>query len=135
MTIPLMKSKTLKPLISAYYVATIFVHVLVITKVVPYNWVNGGLSENYEAQVTQSIVSIAILSAMFLFALNILRTISITQTWKRRLFYALSAFTVLSLVMQLMGTNFERFVLAPIVFVGLLLHLQVVAHLNRARKA
>ena len=130
-----MKSKTLKPLISAYYVATIFVHVLVITKVVPYNWVNGGLSENYEAQVTQSIVSIAILSAMFLFALNILRTISITQTWKRRLFYALSAFTVLSLVMQLMGTNFERFVLAPIVFVGLLLHLQVVAHLNRARKA
>ena len=130
-----MKSKTLKPLISAYYVATIFVHVLVITKVVPYNWVNGGLSENYEAQVTQSIVSIAILSAMFLFALNILRTISITQTWKRRLFYALSAFTVLSLVMQLMGTNFERFVLAPIVFVWLLLHLQVVAHLNRARKA
>ncbi len=135
MTIPLMKSKTLKPLISAYYVATIFVHVLVIAKVVPYNWVNGGLSVNYEAQVTQSIVSIVLLSSMFIFALNVLRTISTAQTWKRRLFYGLTAFTVLSLVMQLMGTNFERFVLAPVVLAGLLLHFQVVAHMNRARKA
>lgn len=130
-----MKSKTLKPLISAYYAATIFVHVLIITKVVPYNWVNGGLSENYEAQAIQSIVSIVLLSLMFVFALNVLRTISTAQTWKRRLFYALTAFTVLSLVMQLMGTNFERFVLAPVVLAGLLLHFQVVAHMNRARKA
>lgn len=129
-----MKSKTLKPLISAYYVATIFVHVLVIAKVVPYNWVNGGLSKNYEAQAIQSIVSIVLLSLMLIFALNVLRTIATMQAWKRRLFYALTAFTVVSLVMQLLGTNFEGFVMAPLVLAGLVLHVQVVARLNRARQ-
>ena len=135
MAVPLIKTKALKLIISAYYLITILVHLLVLAKLVPYNWVNGGFSENYQAQAIQSIVSIMLLSLMFLFALNVLRTISTAQTWKRRLFYALTAFNVLSLVMQLMGTNFERFVLAPVVLAGLVLHLQVATHLNKARNS
>ena len=135
MAVPLIKTKALKLIISAYYLITILVHLLVLAKLVPYNWVNGGFSENYQAQAIQSIVSIMLLSLMFLFALNVLRTISTTQTWKRRLFYALTAFNVLSLVMQLMGTNFERFVLAPVVLAGLVLHLRVATHLYKARNS
>ena len=123
----------MKHLIAAYYLTTILVHVLVLAKVIPYNWINGGLSANYEAQTLQSIVSIVLLSSMLLFALNVLRTISTMQAWKRRLFYVLTAFTVVSLVMQLLGTNFERLVLAPVVLAGLILHIQVVVRLKRPR--
>lgn len=134
MAIPLIKTKTLKPLTSAYYITTILVHVLILAKVVPYDWVNGGLSANYEAQAIQSIVSIVLLILMLIFALNVLRTVSTMPTWKRRVFYALTAFTVVSLIMQIIGTNFERFVLAPIVLTGLVLHLQVAVRLNSAKK-
>ncbi|MDP3446099.1 MAG: hypothetical protein Q8T08_24825, partial [Ignavibacteria bacterium] len=52
--------RTVRILIVLFYSLTIFIHILIIARIIPYLWVNGGMSQSYEAQVIQSIVSILI---------------------------------------------------------------------------
>ncbi len=60
-----------------FYFLAITVQTLVITKIIPYNWVNGGFSESYDAQLALSINSIVLLVVMFLLTLiagNVIKT-------------------------------------------------------------
>lgn len=117
----------------AFYIIMIFVHVLVIAQVVPYSWVNGGLSPSYEYQSIQSAISIVFLSIITFYVFDIFMSMPRPKTWKRRLFYTLTSLTGVSLFMQLIGSDFERFVLAPVVLAGFIVHLKFAIKLKSIR--
>ncbi len=91
-------------------VITIIIHLLVILQIMPYTWINGGRSASFEAASQASLVSIAILlifSFIYLWAGQIIR---ITK-FKRLLtviLWLMFAYACLGIVMQFLGTPFEK---------------------------
>ncbi len=109
-----------------FYILAIAVQTLVITKIIPYNWVNGGFSESYDAQLALSINSIVLLVVMFLLTLiagNVIKT-----KFKKPLTvicWIMSIYWVIGLIMQLIGTPFERFVISWTILLGLISSLRL----------
>lgn len=109
-----------------FYSLAIMVQTLVITKVIPYNWVNGGFSESYDAQLALSINSIVLLVVMFVLTLiagkviktKLKKTITI-------ICWIMSAYWLIGLIMQLIGTPFERFVISWTILLGLVSSLRL----------
>ena len=109
-----------------FYSLAITVQTLVITKVIPYNWVNGGFSESYDAQLALSINSIVLLVVMFVLTLiagkviktKLKKTITI-------ICWIMSAYWLIGLIMQLIGTPFERFVISWTILLGLVSSLRL----------
>jgi predicted membrane protein len=100
--------KIRKSLIVIFYTASIAIQILVILKVIPYKWVNGGMSQSYEIQAVQSIISIIISSGLFVFVLQLMNQGIITKSWKLKILYLITLFWSLGLFMQIAGTAFSE---------------------------
>lgn len=112
-----------KWLVSAFYAMCVFVQAMVIVKIIPYTWVNGGMSASYQAQAAQSVISIVIIGLLWLFCQNMMNPKTAVKKWQMYVLYAFTVFWTIGLVMQLLGTSFERYVMAPLLLFGIVLHL------------
>jgi|GEM_PF-1537823 len=109
-----------------FYIVVICLHILILKKVIPHTFISGGRITSFEEQAKISTSSIGIALLGFSFVLLGYLSPNIRQT----LIYAilafiLSGFWTLSLVMQLLGTKFERYVMSIIVLLGVLSHLSL----------
>ena len=120
-------------LIPLFYLLTLATHLLIISTIIPYHWVNGGNSPSYEAQAAQSAVSIVITSLLFLFIWKVANKKINPKAWQRRALYALTALWIIGFIMQLLGTPFERYVLSLVLLVGIVGHIQLIRELSKSR--
>lgn len=101
----------------------IIVHILVITGVLPYLWVNGGRSESFSAAQSTSCISIIIMVAGILITLIASKIIPIrlNKFWGIMLSVFLIATLPLSfieIILQFLGTTFEKCVMSIVCIVG-----------------
>ncbi|MFZ2501870.1 MAG: hypothetical protein WAW88_04240 [Nocardioides sp.] len=110
-----------RPILLAFYSLAVLTHVLVLVRVIPYDWVNGGRSTSYAAQAVQSAVSIVILLGLFAFVWRLMHRSSISRTqW--RLLVALAVLLTIGAVQQLLGTAFERSLMVLVLVAGVAGH-------------
>jgi phosphoglycerol transferase MdoB-like AlkP superfamily enzyme len=112
----------IKWLIAIFYVSALFVQLLVVLKVIPYDWVNGGMSESYESQLVQSLISLVIISVLFVFVWRLAHQNSTVKKWELRALYIITFFWLLGLFMQIAGTEFERYFLSLSLLLGVVSH-------------
>ena len=91
----------------------ILIHVLVILKILPFTWVNGGRSENYEAACSLAVSSIAIMLITML--LTFISSDIVPIKFNRFFGILLSVilvillpFSFMGIVLQFLGTMFEK---------------------------
>ncbi len=109
-----------------FYTLVLVTHLLIIFKVIPYTWINGGRSESYNAQIPISIANLVITGLGFLYVFTNQKAKKLHSDKKFRVFkWALVPFWGLSLAMQFLGTSFEIFVMSPVVLMGLFAHVQL----------
>lgn len=123
----------MKRSIYLFYFLSMATHLLVIAKIIPFYWVNGGMSESYNQQAVQSLVSIVIIGVLFIFVKKILQSKE-TQKWHKIFLRTIIIVLVLGLVMQLLGTMFEKFVMSPILVLGVITHILLAKYLVRSGK-
>ena len=104
-------------------IANIIIHILVISKIIPYSWVNGGRTESFEAAQQISVISIGITVGSILLALIASQIIpaKFNKFWGIFLSVFLIVTLPLSLVgvvQQFLGTTFEKCVTWIIALVG-----------------
>ena len=106
---------------------TIVVHCLVIFKVLPFTWLNGGRSATFESGMQTSIISIGILFLMILinlFACEVIRVNKFAAVLKM-LLWVLLIYSIFALAQQLLGTPFEKFVMSILCLVNVLMYLRM----------
>jgi hypothetical protein len=118
-------------LISGFYFSSLATHVLIISKILPYQWVSGGMSPSYEVQAVQSAVNIVVISLLFLLMWKITNLKTNPKVWQRRTLYIVTALWIIGFIMQLLGTSFERYVMSVVLLVGVAGHIQLVRGLPR----
>ena len=101
----------------------IIVHVLVILKILPYQWVNGGRTESYEIACQISVGSIVVMIVCVLITLIACKIIplKLNRFWGIALSVLLIAMLPLSLlgvVQQFLGTLFEKCVMSIVALVA-----------------
>jgi len=113
---------TIRWLIATFYISALSVQLLVVLKVIPYDWVNGGMSESYESQLVQSLVSLVVISVLFVFVWKLARQNGKVKRWKLRALYIITILWLLGLFMQIAGTEFERYFLSLSLLLGVVSH-------------
>src|SRR4051812_23267798 len=68
-----MNMKTAVILGISFYSLTILIHVLIISGIIPFTWINGGRSESYANQLPISIINMIIAIIGCVFTLNVSR--------------------------------------------------------------
>lgn len=126
--------KRAEAVLYGFYGAATLVHVLIIATVIPYDWVGGGRVESYGAQVSQSVMSMAIIGLLALFIRTLVQHYPKLTRWQRYALYLVTIYWGLSWLLQLVGTRFEQYVMSVVVFVGLLAHLWFVRIIRSGRK-
>ena len=109
-----------------FYSLTISIHVLIISGIIPFTWVNGGRSESFAAQLPISIINIIISIIGGVFTLIVGR--NIPYTYKRGITAICWLFVVLfsfGFIQQLFGTPFEKMVCSLILFLGVISNLRM----------
>ena len=109
-----------------FYSLTISIHVLIISGIIPFTWVNGGRSESFAAQLPISIINIIISIIGGMFTLIVGR--NILYTYKRGITVICWLFVVLwsfGFIQQLFGTPFEKMVCSLILFLGVISSLRM----------
>ena len=109
-----------------FYSLTISIHVLIISGIIPFTWVNGGRSESFAAQLPISIISIIISIIGGVFTLIVGR--NILYKYKRGITVICWFFVVLwsfGFIQQLFGTPFEKMVCSLILFLGVISNLRM----------
>lgn len=109
-----------------FYVVVVFVHLLILRRVIPHTHISGGRIKSFEkqARISTSSIGIALLGLVFVLLGYFLPSIRQTLVYVI-LAFLLSAFWTLSLVMQLLGTKFERYVMSMVVLLGVLSHVSL----------
>lgn len=102
---------------------TIIVHILVITGVLPYFWVNGGRSESFEVAKQTSISSIIILLISIVITLIASQIIPIkfNKFWGivvSVFLIVLLPLSFIGIIQQLLGTVFEKCVMSLVTIIG-----------------
>ena len=108
-----------------FYSLTISIHVLIISGIIPFTWVNGGRSESFATQLPISIINIIISIIGGVFTLIVGR--NILYTCKRGITVICWFFVVLwsfGFIQQLFGTPFEKMVCSLILFLGVISNLR-----------
>ena len=104
-------------------VINIIIHILVITGVLPYLWVNGGRSESFTAAQSASFSSIVItvISIIITLIASQIIPIKMNKFWG----IAISVFLIVTLplsvvgiISQFLGTIFEKCVMSIVIIVG-----------------
>ncbi|MGX4599106.1 hypothetical protein [Faecalimicrobium sp. JNUCC 81] len=111
-------------------VLIIIVHGLIILKILPYTWINGGKSTSYESQRKQSILGIIVLtiSIVLLLVASEIITVSIPSilfSIVHIVLWIMVILLVVSIIMQLLGTYFEKYVMSIIAFILLVCVLRI----------
>ncbi|MFP7254867.1 hypothetical protein SFC02_11255 [Terribacillus goriensis] len=109
-----------------FYSFTILIHILVISGIIPYTWVNGGRSDSFAAQSQLSIISMAICMIGGLFTL--FAAINKAGRFNRAitiLCWFLVVLCSVGFIQQLLGTSFEKFVCSFIVLLGIVSNLRI----------
>jgi hypothetical protein len=109
-----------------FYTLTILIHVLIISGLIPFTWVNGGRSESFATQLPLSIINtiISIIGGVFTLIVggNILfkykRGITVI-CWFFVLFWSFG------FIQQLFGTPFESMVCSLILLLGVFSNLRM----------
>ena len=104
---------------------TIIVHLLVIFRLMPYTWINGGRSATYEIARQTSIKSIpffilAIFIALLASGIISVKWNSVVKRGFSILLWLLVAYTCMGLIMQLLGTPFEKIVMSLVCVVTII---------------
>ncbi|WP_100407860.1 hypothetical protein [Bacillus solitudinis] len=104
-----------------FYSMTILIHVLIISGIIPFTWVNGGRSESFATQLPISIINLIISIVGGVFTLIVGR--NILYKYKRALTVICWFFVVLwsfGFIQQLFGTSFEKMVCSLILSLGVI---------------
>ena len=109
-----------------FYLTFIVIHLMVINKTIPYTDVNGGKSASYEIQRKTSVSSVIIISIFFLLLAIFSINSSLIYTLFGLIYFGvLSLYWLFSLILQLLGTKFEKRYLSIIVSIGLFSHVML----------
>ncbi|WP_123921880.1 hypothetical protein [Terribacillus saccharophilus] len=115
-----------------FYSFTILIHVLVISGILPYTWVNGGRSDSFANQLQLSIISIVvcIIGGLFTFfaAENKARRFNRGITI---ICWFLVVMCFVGLIQQLLGTAFEKGVCSFIVLLGIISNLRLAVEIRK----
>lgn len=106
-----------------FYLITISVHVLILARIIPLEWISGGIVSSFDQQIQISTVNllISVLGLAFIRWANHSK-----ESNSVRLFaMVLTIVWAAGLVMQLMGTPFEQFVISWLLLVGFVSHLRL----------
>ena len=111
-------------------VLTIIVHVLVITGVLPYLWVNGGRSESFEVaqQTSFSSIIIILISIVITIIASQIIPVKFNKFWG----IVISVFLIITLplsffgiIEQFLGTVFEKCVMSIVTIVGFIVDVRI----------
>ncbi|MGJ9386152.1 hypothetical protein [Salipaludibacillus sp. CF4.18] len=111
-----------------FYSLTILIHVLIISGIIPFTWVNGGRSESFATQFPISIINTIISIVGGVFTLIVGRNIVYNYKRKRGITVICWFFVVLwsiGLIQQFFGTPFEKVVCSLILFLGVISNLRM----------
>ncbi|GKV54113.1 hypothetical protein NCCP2222_00600 [Sporosarcina sp. NCCP-2222] len=109
-----------------FYSLTILIHFLIISKIIPFTWVNGGRSESLAEQLPVSIINIVISIIGVVFTL-IVSKIKLYKSL-RRITVICWFFVVLwsfGFIQQLFGTPFEQMVCSIVLLIGVISNLRM----------
>ena len=101
----------------------IIVHVLVILKILPYQWVNGGRTESYEMACQISVASIVVMIVCILITMIASKIIPLKLNRfggiaLSVLLIAMLPLSLLGVVQQFLGTFFEKCVMSAVAAIG-----------------
>jgi hypothetical protein len=109
-----------------FYSLTMLLHVLIISGVIPFTWVNGGRSDSYDTQLPISIINIIICIVGGVFTLivggNTLYKFKKVRTVICWFFVLLWSF---GFFQQLLGTPFEKLVCSLLLLLGVISNLRM----------
>lgn len=109
-----------------FYSLTILIHFLIISKSIPFTWVNGGRSESFAEQLPISVINIVISIIGVVFTLIVGR-IKLYK-YKRGITVICWFFVVLwsfGFIQQLFGTPFEKMVCSFVLIIGVISNLRM----------
>ena len=109
-----------------FYSLTMVLHVLIISRVIPFTWVNGGRSDSFETQLPISVVGIVVCLIGGVFTL--LAGGNTRYLHKRIRTIICWFFVVLwtfGFFQQLLGTPFEKLFCSLLVLLGVISHLRM----------
>lgn len=109
-----------------FYSLTILIHLLIISKSIPFTWVNGGRSESFAEQQPISVINIVISIIGVVFTLIVGR-IKLYK-YKRGITVICWFFVVLwsfGFIQQLFGTPFEKIVCSLVLLIGVISNLRM----------
>ncbi len=117
-----------RALMAGFYISVILTHLMIIVKIIPYDWVNGGRSASYELQLTQSILS----AILVLIALSIAWKLSSPEPGENKhiIFIVMTIIYSIPLISQFTGTDFERYVMSIVLLTGVVSHAAIAKHLS-----
>lgn len=125
-TIRKMHVKTAYQLGGIFYLLTIFIHLLVISEILPFTWVNGGRSESFSDQLSISIISMIItISVGIVLLILVKKSRNTPNKFLSIVCWCLVIFYLLGFIQQLLGTPFEKFICSIILLIGILSHLRI----------
>ncbi|MFG6495142.1 hypothetical protein P8610_07275 [Fictibacillus sp. UD] len=109
-----------------FYSLTILIHFLIISKSIPFTWVNGGRSESFAEQLPISVISIVISIIGVVFTLIVG---SIKSYKYKRVITVICWFLVVlwsfGFIQQLFGTPFEKMVCSLVLLIGVISNLRM----------
>ncbi|PLT29092.1 hypothetical protein [Peribacillus deserti] len=109
-----------------FYSLTILIHFLIISKSIPFTWVNGGRSESFAEQLPISVINVVISIIGVVFTLIVGR-IKLYK-YKRGITVICWFFVVLwsfGFIQQLFGTPFEKMVCSLVLIIGVISNLRM----------
>lgn len=109
-----------------FYSLTILIHFLIISKSIPFTWVNGGRSESFAEQLPISVINLVISIIGLVFTLIVGR-IKLYK-YKRGITFICWFFVVLwsfGFIQQLFGTPFEKMVCSLVLLIGVISNLRM----------
>ena len=107
-----------------FYSLTILIHFLIISKIIPFTWVNGGRSESFAEQLPITVINIVISIIGVVFTL----IVGSIKQYKRGITVICWFFVVLwsfGFIQQLFGTPFEKMVVSLVLLIGVISNLRM----------
>ncbi|MEW9109665.1 MAG: hypothetical protein AB2374_09965 [Cytobacillus gottheilii] len=109
-----------------FYSLTILIHFLIISRSIPFTWVNGGRSESFVEQLPISVIN---------FVISIIGVVFTLIVGRIKLYKYNSGITVIcwffvvlwsfGFIQQLFGTPFEKMVCSIVLLLGVISHLRM----------
>lgn len=116
-----------------FYSLTILIHLLVISEIIPFTWVNGGRSESFVAQLPISFISTIISIFGGLFTVLIGRNIYKYKRGTTIICWFIVGLLTFGFIQQLFGTPFEKMVCTIILLLGVISNLRMAIEKNSSK--